>query len=543
MSKNEKKELEVKFEELKQPEDSEKIGEVCLADTNSCICIKIKNRPDDLKLGQPVAIDTDKFLYYCMITRLFYPPNDVATKFANSPLTNLIPPDRIDGVRGKEFFGLADMNCLKILSADSESMQEFDTIPPIFSKGRNITEKEIDRIYATSDTTDSVGTLRGFQYEIPIDFGKLVKKPFGVFGRTGIGKSILNKLICLYILKHKVSQLLLFDMQGEYGIVSRAEDKSKGLKFYFNEDVQIYRLGELKEKISDDAEPFFFYKENISSGDIIASTQTLREPTINVLLTLERSIPNGSNIIDQINDYDGNIPGITKNSVNALRNRISRFEDYKFLVKKGKKDKIDSISHIFNQLKLGKSIVIDFGPYGTNKHLYYFVANAITRRLYELYSNKEFTDEKLPPLVVVLEEAHKFLKPDIIGHTIFDRIAREMRKFQLTLSFVDQRPSQIDEEVLSQIATRFILHMTDTKDIDKVVGNLKNPSEWRGIISGLQKQQCLVYGDAISVPTILDIKDYNDISAIKKSLNIENTLTEDLQKIDKENMTELFPND
>lgn len=46
--------------------------------------------------------------------------------------------------------------------------------------------------------------------------------------------------------------------------------------------MKIYRLGELKgkEKIVDDAEPFIFYKENIDSRDIIASSQTLREPTI-----------------------------------------------------------------------------------------------------------------------------------------------------------------------------------------------------------------------------------------------------------------------
>jgi len=135
-------------------------------------------------------------------------------------------------------------------------------------------------------TLREVGFLRGFpEFDKPIDFELLVKKPYGIFGKTGLGKSILNKLLCLNILKHDVSQILLFDMQGEYGLTSRA-DNTKGLKFYYPDKVKIYRLGELegKKKTIDDAEPFVIYKENIDSGDIIASSQTLREPTINVLL-------------------------------------------------------------------------------------------------------------------------------------------------------------------------------------------------------------------------------------------------------------------
>ena len=548
MSEKENEEVNVSFEELDQSKESEKIGEVCCADTDSVIELKIQHRPDELKLGQPIIIESDNFLYYCIINRLYYPINDVAMKFANSPFIGLIPPSQIEGVRGKEFFGLADLNCLKIIPAvkgsksiNLETMREFDTIPPIFAKGRKVTETEITLIYKTSDTSDSIGNLRGFAYEIPIDFGMLVKKPYGIFGRTGIGKSILNKILCLYILKYNVSQLLLFDMQGEYGTISRA-DKSKGLKFYYQDKVKIYRLGDLKskDKTIDDAEPFFLYKENLTSGDIIASSQTLKEPTINALLKIEDSLEEDQNLLDVINTSDASTYEVNKHSFAALKNRIIPFNRYKFLQRRGNKRREDSIEDMFTQLKEDKSIVIDFGPYGINRHLYYFVANSITRRLYETYSKKEFTDEKLPPLTVVLEEAHKFLKPGIIHHTIFDRIAREMRKFQLTLAFVDQRPSQIDEEVMSQIANRFVLHLIDTKDIDKIVKNLPNPKSWRSVIAGLQKKQCFVYGDAISVPTIVDVIDYNEWESIKEKLGLKKTLTETIKEIEETDMTKIL---
>ncbi len=549
------KDIDIDLEDLKKKEEERKVGEVFCADTESSINLKILHRPDDLKLGQPLVIETDKFLYYCLINRLYFPLNEVAVKFANSPFTDLIPPSQIEGVRGKEFFGLADLSCLKILPLDiikeleyseyQEQTREFDTIPPIFSLGRQVTEKEIKLIYKTSEYTDSFGVLRGFKYEIPIDFEQLVKKPYGLFGRTGIGKSILNKILCLLILKHQVSQLLLFDMQGEYGLQSRT-DKTKGLAWYFGDKIQIYRIGVLskKEKIVDGAETFFIYKEKITSGDIIASAQTLKEPAINILIYIENELRKNpqkynNNLFDAIKSIKAeDHEVINALSLRALRNRIIPLEKYDFLIDKGSRTEEDSLENIFNKLLQGKSIIIDFGKFGTYKRLYYFVANMISRRLYELYSQRE-EDSQLPPLVIVVEEAHKFLKPRVIDHTIFGEIAREMRKFQMTLAFVDQRPSQIDDEVYSQIANTFALNMIDQKDIDRVVKTLPNPKKWRPIISGLIKRQCFTFGDAIAVPTVVQILDYKKEKELKGKLGQKKAYGESLEVIEKADWSKL----
>ena len=392
MSDKEIEDIDIELEELEGTENTNKIGEVCCADTSGVIDLKILDRPDELKIGQPIVIDTDKYLYYCMINRLYHPSNPIAVRFANSPLTGLIPPSQIEGVRGKEFYGMADLSCLKIIpmqgGESQDILREFDTIPPIFSKGRAVTDEEIKIIYKTSEHSDSVGTLRGFKYDIPIDIEMLVKKPYGLFGRTGMGKSILNKILCLNILKHEVSQLLLFDMQGEYGSVSRA-DNSKGLYWYYPDKIKMYLLGQLdkKDKIIDGAEFFFIYKDNITSGDIIASAQNLPEPSINVLLFIERLVRknkiNYDNLIDAINNIDADdYKEINPFSLRALQNRIIPFGNYDFLRDRGERDKEDSLEDIFSKLIEGKSIVVDFGKFGTNMHLYFFIANSITRRLY-----------------------------------------------------------------------------------------------------------------------------------------------------------------
>ncbi|TFF88108.1 MAG: ATP-binding protein [Promethearchaeota archaeon] len=551
----EHRDVDIELETIEGKAQEEKLGEVCAADTgppNSVITMKILSRPDTLRLGQPIVIESDTLLYYSLIMRLYYPPNPTAERFANSPFTELIPPSDVEGVRGKEFYGLADMSCLKILPKRNfddinyqEFMREFDTIPPIFSIGRDVTEEEFNLIYQESEFTEAFGTLRGFHLEVPLDFAKLVKKPFGLFGRTGIGKSILNKILALFILKHNVSQMVLFDMQGEYGLYSRA-DNTKGLAYFYQDKIQMYLLSTLKkgDTVIDGSEQFFVYKQNISASDIIASAQNLNEPTINVLYRIEDLVNNGTagydNLIDAIRNIDADIDGaINAHSLRALRNRIVRFDRYDFITDKGSRTDEDSIQNMFTRLKEGKSLVVDFGQYGANTHLYLFIANMITRRLYSIYNQKE-DDPDLPPLTIILEEAHKFLQPNLIRYTVFDRIAREMRKFQLTLGFVDQRPSQIDEEVYSQIANTFVMHMNDERDINTVVKTLPNSKKWKGVITGLQKRQVFVRGDAIAVPTIIDVLDYTDEENLKKKLEINVPLSDTLQKLEKEDMSRLF---
>ena len=117
---------------------------------------------------------------------------------------------------------------------------------------------------------------------------------------------------------------------------------------------------------------------------------------------------------------------------------------------------------ILEYLRQGVHVVLEFGRHNS-LDAYLLVANILTRRIHERY--REQVDRamgdptKMPPqLVITIEEAHKFLSPSAAHHTSFGTIAREMRKFNVTLLVVDQRPSGIDAEVLSQIGTRFSSH-------------------------------------------------------------------------------------
>jgi len=76
---------------------------------------------------------------------------------------------------------------------------------------------------------------------------------------------------------------------------------------------------------------------------------------------------------------------------------------------------------------------------------------------------------KPAPLVITIEEAHKFLNPEVSSQTIFGTIAREMRKYNVTLLVIDQRPSGIDDEVISQMGTKITCLLDNERDVDSVV--------------------------------------------------------------------------
>ena len=103
------------------------------------------------------------------------------------------------------------------------------------------------------------------------------------------------------------------------------------------------------------------------------------------------------------------------------------------------------------------------------------------------------------PVHLILEEAHRYVQQDsdtkILGYNIFDRIAKEGRKYGVILGLISQRPSEMSETVLSQCSNFLIFKMQHPKDVqfikqmvpfitDEIVEKMK----------GLQHGTCVVFG-------------------------------------------------
>lgn len=115
------------------------------------------------------------------------------------------------------------------------------------------------------------------------------------------------------------------------------------------------------------------------------------------------------------------------------------------------------------------------------------------------------------PFNLIIEEAHRYIKSyediDLIGYNIFDRIAKEGRKYGVMLTLISQRPVELSETVISQCANFLIFKTTHPRDIDYISKMVPNVTE--EIIEkqkALQPGYCLCFGSAFKVPIIQKVK-------------------------------------
>ena len=206
--------------------------------------------------------------------------------------------------------------------------------------------------------------------------------------------------------------------------------------------------------------------------------------------------------------------GAHPGSLVALHRKLKRLENFPFMVQKGHEDG-DVVDRIMEYLDRGINVVLEFGQQ-TSMLCYLLVANIISRRIHEMYVKKSerFYSTQKPEdqprqLMITIEEAHKFLNPSAAKQTIFGTIAREMRKYYVSLLVVDQRPSGIDDEVLSQIGTRITALLNDEKDIQAVLTGVSGTDGLRSVLASLDsKQQALVIGHAVPMPVVIKTREY-----------------------------------
>lgn len=125
---------------------------------------------------------------------------------------------------------------------------------------------------------------------------------------------------------------------------------------------------------------------------------------------------------------------------------------------------------------------------------------------------------KLQPLLVVLDEAHAYLKAgeDSISSRTVQTIAKEGRKYGVGLLLVTQRPSELDETVLSQCGTMIALRMTNTRDKGYVSSAMQDElREMADVLSSLRIGEGIISGEAVRIPS--RVKFYQSTSAARSA--------------------------
>ncbi|MBY5537709.1 ATP-binding protein [Rhizobium leguminosarum] len=129
----------------------------------------------------------------------------------------------------------------------------------------------------------------------------------------------------------------------------------------------------------------------------------------------------------------------------------------------------------------------------------------ILRIVYEaLFWSREKTEGGvLRPLLIVMEEAHRYVSPEAgdVASDVVKRIAKEGRKYGVGAMVVSQRPSEIDETILSQCGTLIALRLSNPTDRSRVKGALPdNLSGLMDLLPVLRTGEAIITGEAARLP-------------------------------------------
>ena len=112
------------------------------------------------------------------------------------------------------------------------------------------------------------------------------------------------------------------------------------------------------------------------------------------------------------------------------------------------------------------------------------------------------------PFHLVLEEAHRYVQNDndkfLLGYNIFDRVAKEGRKYGVIIDLISQRPVDISETVVAQMSNFLVLKMTHPKDLEYIEKMLPNvSSDIIEKLNSLQAGTLVSFGNAFKIPLLI----------------------------------------
>ncbi len=519
------------------------IGYVTGGSLKEGLLARLTAAPDAVQEGGFVVIESGGRRFYGLVTNLRLDASD--PRFAENRNEQRLGP-RIGRLLHQQTL-FTEIEILPVLMqrvGPEPGTAEFDrhdnaidptpvpvkTLPAHHAPVRPANAFDVSEIFGDPQekTKFAIGSTREQNHPVAIDLDKFVQRSSGIFGATGTGKSYLTRLILAGLIHSRQAAVLVFDMHNEYGFGDTSPDTNirvPGLKDKLSDRVKVCALG--RGTTIDGRTPDFdlvLEQRDILPEDIEMLTHelNLRDTTPNTLAALVRSFgpANWFKNFMQLKSGEGEgsvtewaeKANVHAGAAESLQNKLRRVIDRAYVVEKAP---ANCIRDIIGYLKSGVSVVLSFGKYDSDLD-YLLVTNILTRQIRAAWEQQTNAfhgsgGAKPTPLVIALEEAHKLLNREMAAQTAFSRIAREMRKYFVTLLVIDQRPSQIYDEVMSQLGTRISGWLGDDADIAAVLSGLSGRDTLRGMLSRLQpKEEVLLLGYGVPMPLPVRSRRYDD---------------------------------
>ncbi len=430
-----------------------------------------------------------------------------------------------------------------------------------------VTIRDLDIIYGNYDEYSSidVGNISiSESLRAKIDLNKLITRHSCVLGSTGSGKSNAVGILLAAIEKKKFpsSRILLIDPHGEYNSVFKedsvvfkihADNRMKQKELYipfwalpYNELLSIFggtlndanreylrnKIVEAKiatvNKMELDIEREFITADSPIPFNIKQlwfklddfERQTFRERAKPETKTDLKVVGNAEDLIS--NEYEpasagGGAPFLNnqaKGILGFLDNMRLKIKDsrYSFLFTpgsytpniEGTTDK--SLEELLFQWlgNAGKITILDFSDIPSE--IMVSTAGTLLKIIYDalFWGQNLNIGGKNQPILVVLEEAHNYLKAgeNSIASRTVQKVAKEGRKYGVGLMLVTQRPSELDETVMSQCGTIIALRMNNNKDRGHVRGAIQDELQTMiDLLPNLRTGEAIISGEAVKIPS------------------------------------------
>lgn len=426
-------------------------------------------------------------------------------------------------------------------------------IPP--KKVEPAREEEIKKIYEQSIDTKEVFTFASLSanhnIRIPVNGNKFFNKHIAVIGSTGSGKSHTLATIIQKAVSEKNgefalnnSHVIIFDIHSEYKSAfpdaNFIDVKNLVLPYWLLNSEELQEL--FLDTDSNDHNQRYIFKDAVVNNrkeHFIGSAEEKSKIHFDsplffdINFVLYYAISKNTEVIDTGEEYvsgakkgqpkttQGSLHGKLTNFVNRLENRINdRRLDF-LLSEKSKTITFEDTLKSLIGYKDGSNkniTIIDLS--GVPFEVLSITVSLISRILFEYgYFYKRLRNSKNPdekvnndiPLLLVYEEAHKYVpNSDLAKYrsskNSIERIAKEGRKYGVTLLLASQRPSEISETIFSQCNNFIAMRLTNPNDqgyvkklLPDTLGSLidKMPS--------LKAGEALLIGESIILPSIVQI--------------------------------------
>ena len=492
--------------------------------------VEIRLAPDasveNIPVGSYVVIQGETRRFFGMVSEVRLASTDARLRSAPGGFADPFVSAVLTGTAAYGTIVVRPRLALPAVAGAKGDIAPARTVPSHFSRAARASAADVALVFGEEGGSHfAVGTPLDMEAVVCLDLKTLLQRSNGVFGKSGTGKSFLTRLLLIGVLQSRLSALLIFDMHNEYGWEGGDVERGrrvKSLKQLFPSEVSVFALDAQRTsaaRVKPDVQVEIGYNE-IMPEDIMALRETLdiSEAAAESAYALGRKFGDGQWLRaflalenqEEIGELAAaiNVNGSALATLHRrLTNRITRLP---FVVDGAAGDTVQAI---MDHLDRGVHVVLEFGRHGDDVVAYMLVANLLTRRIHDRYRERQARsgdgDRATTPLTIVIEEAHRFLSPAVASQSTFGIIAREMRKNNVTLLVVDQRPSAIDPEVLSQVGTKICCLLDDERDVDAVMAGAPGSRELRSVLAGLSsRQQALFFGDAVPIPVAVQVRPY-----------------------------------